>query len=208
MAKYIGPKCKLARREKMDLDLKSGVRSLAEKCNLNTTPGEHGFSRKRLTNYGTQLREKQKIKRIYGMMERKFKKTYLASSKMLGNTGENFLFLLERRLDNTVFRMGFAKTRAHARQIVSHKGIIVNGRCCNIASRILSPGDVVELKEKNKSHIYIEEALQSSKNGKTVSWLDINYEEKVGKFLDMPNREELSKDINEKLVVDFYSGNN
>jgi small subunit ribosomal protein S4 len=206
MAKYIGPKCKLARREKMDLDLKSASRPLGEKCNLSKAPGEHGSAHKRLSSYGVQLREKQKIKRTYGVLEHQFKKYYFAARKSTQNSGEEMLCLLERRLDNLVYRMGFAKTRAHARQIVSHKCVLVNDQLCNIPSRLLKAGDKVAMREAHKTNPYIIEARDYAKSSKSMSWLDINYEDMVGSLLDLPQRAEMTKDFNEQLVIELYSG--
>jgi small subunit ribosomal protein S4 len=205
MAKYIGPKCKLARREGMDIELKSNIRPIGEKCKINRLPGQHMLPT-RLSTYGKQLREKQKVKRIYGILESQFKKYYLIASKITGNTGVNLLVILERRLDNVVFRLGFGATRAHARQLVSHKAVLVNGSCCNIASRILSVGDVVSLKEKNKNRIAITESVKRAENNNIFPWLVVDYNLMSGVLMDLPERDFLSRDINEQLIVELYSG--
>ena len=162
MARYIGPKCKLSRREGTDLFLKSGVRALDSKCKLETPPGVHGQRRGRLSEYGTQLREKQKVRRMYGVLERQFSNYYKEAARLKGATGENLLQLLERRLDNVVYRMGFGATRAEARQLVSHKSISVNGKTVNIASYSVAPGDVVAVREKAKNQLRINSALEQA----------------------------------------------
>src|SRR5210317_1162779 len=160
MARYIGPKCKLSRREGTDLFLKSGVRSLDDKCNAETVPGQHGNRRARLSDYGVQLREKQKVRRMYGVLEKQFSNYYKKASKSKGNTGENLLSYLEQRLDNVVYRMGFAATRAEARQLVSHKAFHLNGSIVNIPSYQVQPGDALEVREKSKAQLRIKSALE------------------------------------------------
>lgn len=205
MARYIGPKCKLARREKADLSLKSGVRSLDTKCKLDTAPGMHGARRGRETEYGTQLREKQKVRRIYGIMERQFRRYFKEAARLKGSTGENLLKLLEARLDNVVYRMGFGSTRAEARQLVSHRAILVNGKNVNIPSYSLSPGDVISLKEKAKSQLRVQAALTLAQARQASSWIDVNPAELTGTYKQVPERSDLPTDISEKLIVELYS---
>ncbi len=205
MARYLGPKCKLSRREGTDLQLKSGVRSVEEKCKINTQPGQHGAKKARLSDYGVQLREKQKVRRIYGMLENQFKRYYVEAARRKGNTGANLLELLEGRLDNVVFRMGFGATRAEARQLVTHKGISVNGKTCNIPSYPLQAGDVVAVREKSKKQLRIQSALELSKQRGSLSWIDVDEAKLEGTFKSKPERAELSADINEQLIVELYS---
>ena len=174
MARYIGPKCKLSRREGTDLFLKSGVRALDSKCKLESPPGVHGQRRGRLSEYGTQLREKQKVRRIYGILERQFSNYYKEAARLKGATGENLLQLLERRLDNVVYRMGFGATRAEARQLVSHKAISVNGKTVNVASFLVSPGDVVAVREKAKNQLRINGSLELAAQRGSVEWLEVD----------------------------------
>lgn len=205
MARYLGPKCKLSRREGTDLQLKSGVRSIEEKCKINMQPGQHGAKKARLSDYGVQLREKQKVRRIYGMLENQFKRYYVEAARRKGNTGANLLELLEGRLDNVVFRMGFGATRAEARQLVTHKGISVNGKTCNIPSYPLQTGDVVAVREKSKKQLRIQSALELSKQRGSLSWIDVDEAKLEGTFKSKPERAELSADINEQLIVELYS---
>ncbi|WP_395947230.1 30S ribosomal protein S4 [Caedibacter taeniospiralis] len=205
MARYLGPKCKLSRREGTDLQLKSGVRSIEEKCKINMQPGQHGAKKARLSDYGVQLREKQKVRRIYGMLENQFKRYYVEAARRKGNTGANLLELLEGRLDNVVFRMGFGATRAEARQLVTHKGISVNGKTCNIPSYPLQAGDVVAVREKSKKQLRIQSALELSKQRGSLSWIDVDEAKLEGTFKSKPERAELSADINEQLIVELYS---
>jgi len=205
MARYLGPKCKLSRREGTDLQLKSGVRSVEEKCKINTQPGQHGAKKARLSDYGVQLREKQKVRRIYGMLENQFKRYYVEAARRKGNTGANLLELLEGRLDNVVFRMGFGATRAEARQLVTHKGISVNGKTCNIPSYPLQAGDVVAVREKSKKQLRIQSAFELSKQRGSLSWIDVDEAKLEGTFKSKPERAELSADINEQLIVELYS---
>ncbi len=205
MARYIGPKCKLSRREGTDLFLKSGARSLDSKCKLETPPGVHGQRRGRLSEYGTQLREKQKVRRMYGVLERQFSNYYKAAARIKGATGENLLQLLERRLDNVVYRMGFGATRSEARQLVSHKAIMVNGKTVNVASYQVSPGDVVAVREKAKNQLRISSALELAAQRGQMEWIEVDSGKKEGVFKSLPSRSDLSADINENLIVELYS---
>ncbi|SDU26945.1 30S ribosomal protein S4 [Halopseudomonas salegens] len=205
MARYIGPKCKLSRREGTDLFLKSGARSLDSKCKLETPPGVHGQRRGRLSEYGTQLREKQKVRRMYGVLERQFSNYYKAAARIKGATGENLLQLLERRLDNVVYRMGFGATRSEARQLVSHKAIMVNGKTVNVASYQVSPGDVVAVREKAKNQLRISSALELAAQRGQMEWIEVDSSKKEGVFKNLPSRSDLSADINENLIVELYS---
>ena len=205
MARYIGPKCKLARREGRDLYLKSARRSIDSKCKIDTAPGQHGAKRGRLSDYGLQLREKQKIRRIYGVLERQFRRYFAEAERRKGSTGELLLQLLESRLDNVVFRMGFGSTRAEARQLVSHKAITVNGQVVNIPSYQVKAGDVVAVREKAKKQVRIQEALALATQIGLPSWVNIDAQKLEGTFKNVPDRSELSADIKEQLVVEFYS---
>ena len=205
MARYIGPKCKLSRREGTDLFLKSGVRALDSKCKQDNAPGVHGQRRGRLSEYGTQLREKQKVRRIYGVLERQFSNYYREAARLKGATGESLLQLLERRLDNVVYRMGFGATRAEARQLVSHKAISVNGKTVNIASYLVSPGDVVAVREKAKNQLRINSALELAAQRGQAEWLQVDTAKKEGVFKSLPARSDLYADINENLIVELYS---
>lgn len=205
MARYIGPKCKLSRREGTDLFLKSGVRALDSKCKLEAAPGVHGARRGRLSDYGVQLREKQKVRRIYGILEKQFRNYYSEAARLKGATGENLLQLLERRLDNVVYRMGFGVTRAEARQLVSHKAILVNGQSVNIPSYQVKPGDVVSVREKSANQLRIKSALDVAASRSAVSWVEVDVKKMEGKFNSVPERSDLSQDINENLIVELYS---
>jgi len=207
MARYTGPTCKLARREGVDLELKSPARGLESKCKLSQPPGQHGASRRvRLSDYALQLREKQKVRRIYGILERQFRNYYKAAAQQKGATGENLLRLLESRLDNVVYRMGFAVTRAQARQLVSHKAISVNGRMVNIPSCQVKPEDVVSIREKAKNQLRVKEALTVSQEmGLVPAWVNVDSTKMEGVFKAYPDREELSPNINESLIVELYS---
>ncbi|MCH8499985.1 MAG: 30S ribosomal protein S4 [Marinobacter sp.] len=205
MARYIGPKCKLSRREGTDLFLKSGVRALDSKCNLETPPGQHGARRGRLSEYGVQLREKQKVRRIYGILEKQFRSYYKEAARRKGATGENLLQLLETRLDNVVYRMGFGSTRAESRQLVSHKAVLVNDKPVNIPSYQVKPGDVVSVREKAKNQLRIKGALELSGNRAPISWIDVDANKMTGVFKAVPDRSELPADINENLIVELYS---
>lgn len=205
MARYRGPKCKLSRREKADLSLKSGVRSLESKCKLDTAPGVHGARKGRVTEYGTQLREKQKVRRIYGIMERQFRNYFKEAARLKGSTGENLLKLLECRLDNVLYRMGFGCTRAEARQLVSHRGVLVNGKIVNIPSYALAPGDEIAIREKAKKQLRIQGALALAQARAACGWLEVNNTELTGLFKQLPERTDLPTDIYEKLIVELYS---
>jgi small subunit ribosomal protein S4 len=205
MARYIGPKCKLARREGTDLFLKSARRALDSKCKLDTAPGQHGAKNARLSEYGVQLREKQKIRRIYGVLERQFRKYFAEAARRQGSTGENLLKILESRLDNVVYRIGIGSTRAEARQLVSHKAVTVNGQLVNIPSYQVKAGDVVGVVEKAKKQVRIQEALALAEQAGFPSWVSVDPKKMEGVYKSMPDRSELSSDINEQLVVEFYS---
>jgi small subunit ribosomal protein S4 len=205
MAKYIGPKCKLSRREGTDLFLKSGVRSYTSKCHSETAPGQHGQKRGRLSEYGTQLRAKQMIRRLYGVLEAQFRNYYEKASKRKGSTGEILLELLEGRLDNVVYRAGFASTRAEARQLVNHKSIKVNGHVVNIPSFGVSSGDLIEVREKAKKQNRIHASLELAAQRTPCEWLDVDTKEMKVIFKTVPQRSELASEINEHLVVELYS---
>ena len=205
MARYIGPKCKLARREGSDLFLKSARRSIESKCKLENAPGQHGARRGRLSDYGIQLREKQKIRRLYGVLERQFRRYFAEASRRKGATGELLLQLLESRLDNVVYRMGFGSTRAEARQLVSHKAMLVNGEVVNIPSFQVKAGDTVSVREKAKKQVRIQESLQLATQIGLPNWVSVDVEKQEGIFRNMPDRVDLYSDINEQLVVEFYS---
>ena len=207
MARYIGPTCKLARREGVDLGLKSPARALDSKCKIGQPPGQHGAGRRqRLSDYALQLREKQKVRRIYGILEKQFRNYYKKAASQKGSTGENLLNLLEGRLDNVVYRMGFAVTRAQARQLVSHKGIKVNGTQVNIPSYQVQPGDIVAVAEKAKNQLRIKESLTlSGEMDPIASWVVVDSEKAEGEFKRRPDRDELPPDINEQLIVELYS---
>ncbi|EGY34659.1 30S ribosomal protein S4 [Aggregatibacter actinomycetemcomitans] len=205
MARYLGPKLKLSRREGTDLFLKSGVRAIDSKCKIDTAPGQHGARRPRLSDYGSQLREKQKVRRMYGILERQFRNYYKEANRLKGNTGENLLVLLEGRLDNVVYRMGFAATRAEARQLVSHKAIVVNGRVVNIPSFQVSVDDVVAVREKSKKQARIKASLELAEQKEKPTWLEVDAAKMEGVFKRVPERSDLSADINEHLIVELYS---
>ena len=205
MARYLGPKLKLSRREGTDLFLKSGVRAIDSKCKIDTAPGQHGARKPRLSDYGSQLREKQKVRRIYGILERQFRNYYKEANRLKGNTGENLLVLLEGRLDNVVYRMGFAATRAEARQLVSHKAIVVNGRVVNIPSFQVSVNDVVAVREKSKKQARIKASLELAEQREKPTWLEVDSAKMEGVFKRVPEHSDLSADINEHLIVELYS---
>lgn len=205
MARYIGPKCKLARREGTDLFLKSGVRPLDSKCRAESVPGQHGQRRGRLSDYGVQLREKQKVRRIYGILEKQFRNYYKEAARLKGATGENLLGLLERRLDNVVYRMGFGSTRSEARQLVSHNAILVNGRKVNIASYQVAVGDEVSIREKSKGQLRIQSALALAAQRGDVDWVEVDANKMAGTFKRTPDRGDLPAEINENLIVELYS---
>lgn len=205
MARYIGPKCKLSRREGTDLYLKSGARSLESKCNMERQPGQHGVKRGRLSDYGLQLREKQKLRRIYGVLERQFRGYYKRAAQKKGSTGENLLQFLECRLDNVVYRMGFGSTRAEARQLVSHKAILVNGKSVNIPSYQVAPDDEIAVGEKAKKQVRIGDSLALAQQRGIADWLDVDPKKMLGIFKRTPERIDLPAEINESLVVELYS---
>jgi small subunit ribosomal protein S4 len=205
MARYTGPKCKLSRREGTDLFLKSARRPLDSKCKLESRPGQHGAKQSRVSEYGTQLREKQKIRRMYGVLERQFRTYFAEAARRKGATGENLLQLLESRLDNSVYRMGFGSTRAEARQLVSHGGVLVNGKAVNIPSYLLKPNDVVTIKEKAQKQLRVQDALKLAEAHGFPSWVEVDAKKFSGVFKSLPDRQEFAADINEQLVVELYS---
>jgi small subunit ribosomal protein S4 len=207
MARYLGPTCKLARREGADLSLKSPIRALDSKCKLEQKPGQHGAARKgKLSDYATQLREKQKVKRIYGLLERQFRNYYKKASTRKGNTGENLLQMLETRLDNVVYRMGFAVTRPAARQLVSHRGVIVNGKPVNLPSYQVRAGDAIALSERAQKQLRVQESLNVAAQMDLVpSWIEVDAKKFSGVFKAVPDRADLPADINEALIVELYS---
>jgi small subunit ribosomal protein S4 len=205
MARYLGPKLKLSRREGTDLFLKSGVRAIESKCKLETAPGQHGARKPRLSEYGIQLREKQKVRRIFGVLEKQFRNYYKEAARLKGNTGENLLQLLEVRLDNVVYRMGFGSTRAESRQLVSHKSVMVNGRVVNIPSFKVSANDVVSIREKSRTQARIKAALEVAGQREKPTWVEVDNAKMEGAFKRIPERSDLSADINEQLIVELYS---
>jgi len=205
MARYIGPKCKLSRREGTDLFLKSSVRPLESKCRIQSAPGQHGAKRTRLSDYGVQLREKQKLRRMYGVLERQFRGYYKVAARRTGATGETLLQILESRLDNVVYRMGFAATRAEARQLVGHKAIEVNGKIVNIPSYQVKAEDVISVRERARKQLRIQSALQIAKQVGFPEWVEVDESKMTGKFKSVPERTDFLPDINENLVVELYS---
>jgi small subunit ribosomal protein S4 len=206
VARYIGPKAKLSRREGTDLFLKSARRSIADKCKFDSKPGQHGrTSGQRTSDYGLQLREKQKVKRMYGILEKQFRKYFSEADRRKGNTGSNLLSILECRLDNVVYRMGFGSTRAEARQLVSHKALTVNGQCVNIPSFLVKQGDLISVREKSKKQIRVAEALQLAQQVGFPAWVAVNLDKVEGVFKKAPDRDEFAADINESLIVELYS---
>jgi small subunit ribosomal protein S4 len=208
MARYIGPTCKLARREGADLSLKSPARAIDSKCKLEQKPGQHGPVAKKgkLSDYATQLREKQKVKRIYGLLERQFRNYYAKAARRKGNTGETLLQMLEQRLDNVVYRMGFAVTRPQARQLVSHKGVLVNGKAVNLPSYQVKAGDSIQLSERAQKYLNVQEALNVAQQMDLVpSWCEVDAKKFAGVFKAVPDRADLPSDINEALIVELYS---
>ena len=206
MARYLGPKAKLSRREGTDLFLKSARRSISDKAKFDSKPGQHGrTSGQRTSDYGLQLREKQKVKRMYGVLEKQFRRYFEEADRRRGNTGANLLFLLESRLDNVVYRMGFGSTRAEARQLVSHRAVTVNGQSVNIASYMVKTGDVVAVREKSKKQTREQEALQLAGQVGFPSWVEVNADKAEGTFKKTPDRDEFGADINESLIVELYS---
>jgi small subunit ribosomal protein S4 len=206
VARYLGPKAKLSRREGTDLFLKSARRSIADKAKFDSKPGQHGrTSGQRTSDFGLQLREKQKVKRMYGVLEKQFRRYFEEADRRKGNTGANLLFLLESRLDNVVYRMGFGSTRAEARQLVSHKAIEVNGKSVNIASYMVKVGDVVSIREKSRNQARIAEALQLAAQVGMPAWVEVEAAKATGVFKKVPDRDEFGADINESLIVELYS---
>jgi small subunit ribosomal protein S4 len=206
VARYTGPKAKLSRREGTDLFLKSARRSLADKCKLDSKPGQHGrTSGSRTSDYGLQLREKQKVKRMYGILERQFRRYFAEAERRKGNTGENLLALLECRLDNVVYRMGLASTRAEARQLVSHKAISMNGSTVNIPSAQVRPNDVITIREKAKKQVRVQDSLSLAEQSGFPSWVSVDKTKMEGIFKSVPERSDIAADVNESLIVELYS---
>jgi small subunit ribosomal protein S4 len=205
MARYTGPTCKLARREGTDLFLKSGVRPLDSKCKLEVPPGGPGQRRPRLSDYGSQLREKQKLRRMYGILERQFRNYYKSAAGKKGATGELLLKLLESRLDNVVYRMGFATTRAEARQLVSHKGIEVDGATVNIPSFQVKPGSAIRVRERARKQMRVQAALEIAAQVGFPEWVEVDEKKMSGTYKSIPERDDILPDINENLVVELYS---
>jgi len=205
VARYLGPKCKLSRREGTDLGLKSGLRALESKCKLETPPGMHGQRRGRASDYALQLREKQKLRRTYGVLERQFRNYYKSAAQKKGSTGENLLRLLECRLDNVVYRLGFGSTRAEARQLISHKAIQVDGRAVNVPSYQVSPDQVISVREKSRNQQRIADSIELSQQRGIPGWMEVDPKKMEGIFKSVPDRADLPADINESLVVELYS---
>ncbi len=205
MARYTGPKCKLSRREGTDLSLKSRVRALDSKCNMEKVPGQHGDRRGRLSDYGVQLREKQKVRRMYGVLEKQFRNYFKKAASTKGSTGENLLKLLECRLDNVVYRMGFGATRAESRQLVSHKAIMVNDVIVNIPSYQVKAGDKVSVREKARKQSRIQDSLNVAEQHGFPEWIEVDLKGMSGTFKSVPERSELPAEINESLIVELYS---
>lgn len=207
MARYIGSKCRLCRRESAQLFLK-GEKCFSDKCPIETRaypPGEHGQRRRKLSDYGMHLREKQKVKRIYGLLEKQFHNLFEAAERMRGVTGENLLQLLEQRLDNVVYRMGFAMSRSEARQVVSHRQIQVNGRSVNLPSYLVKPGDTVTVANAAKEHLRVKAAMEHAKKRGIPGWLEVDQSKLSGVFRTAPSRSDLPSDLNENLIVELYS---
>ncbi len=206
MARYLGPKAKLSRREGTDLFLKSARRAIGDKAKFDSKPGQHGrTSGARTSDYGLQLREKQKVKRMYGVLEKQFRRYFEEADRRKGNTGANLLTLLESRLDNVVYRMGFGSTRAEARQLVSHRAMTVNGKCVNIPSLMVKAGDVIAVCEKSKRQNRVVEALQLAQQVGMPAWVEVNIEKAEGVFKSAPDRDQFAADVNESLIVELYS---
>ncbi|MFP5397174.1 MAG: 30S ribosomal protein S4 [Gammaproteobacteria bacterium] len=206
MARYLGPKAKLSRREGTDLFLKSARRAIGDKAKFDSKPGQHGrTSGSRTSDYGVQLREKQKVKRMYGVLERQFRRYFAEAERRRGNTGSNLLSLLESRLDNVVYRMGFGSTRAEARQLVSHKAITVNGQVVNIASFLVKPGDVVAVHEGARKQLRIQDALKLAESVGLPEWVSVDATKMEGTFKKLPDRDQFGAEINESLIVELYS---
>ncbi|AFP85584.1 ribosomal protein S4, bacterial/organelle type [secondary endosymbiont of Heteropsylla cubana] len=205
MARYLGPKLKITRREGTDLFLKSGVRTIDSKCKIEQPPGQHGARKPRLSDYGVQLREKQKVRRIYGILERQFRNYYKEAARIKGNTGEKLLQLLEGRLDNVVYRMGFGATRAESRQLVSHKSIMVNNHVVSIASYQVMPNDIIKIREKAKKQSRVYASLELAEQREKPIWIEVDSIKMEGVFKRIPERVDLSAEINEHLIVELYS---
>lgn len=205
MARYLGPTCKLSRREGTDLFLKSGIRPLESKCRAESIPGQHGQRRSRLSDYGVQLREKQKVRRLYGVLEKQFRNYYTEAARARGATGENLLQLLEKRLDNVVYRMGYGSTRSEARQLVAHNAILVNGKKVNVPSYQVAPGDLVAVREKARNQLRIQSAMQLATQRGAVEWVEVDTAKMEGTFKRVPDRTDLPAEINENLIVELYS---
>ncbi|ETF04504.1 30S ribosomal protein S4 [Advenella kashmirensis W13003] len=206
MARYTGPKCKLSRREGIDLFLKSARRSLDSKCKLDSKPGQHGrTSGARTSDYGLQLREKQKLKRMYGVLEKQFRKYFAEAERRRGNTGETLIQLLESRLDNVVYRMGYGSTRAEARQLVAHGAIELNGHKADIPSMLVSSGDVVSVREKSKNQGRIKESMELASGNGLPQWVEVDTSKLTGTFKQAPDRADVARDINESMIVELYS---
>ena len=205
MARYIGPTCKLARREGTDLYLKSGVRPLDSKCKLDSPPGQHGQRRGRISDYGLQLREKQKVRRMFGVLERQFRRYYKEADRRKGNTGENLLQRLECRLDNLVYRMGFASTRAEARQLVAHRAVLHNGRVTNVASAEVKAGDTIAIREKAQKQLRIQAAMEMAQQSGLPEWVEVDSKQFQGTLKRVPDRADLPAEINDSLIVELYS---
>ncbi len=205
MARYLGPKCKLSRREGVDLLLKSRARPLESKCKIDKMPGQQGVRQRRLSDYALQLREKQKLRRMYGVLERQFRKYYKEAARRKGSTGENLLRLLECRLDNVVYRIGLGSTRNEARQLVSHKSIQVNGRCVNIPSYQVKPTDIIAVRDKCKKQSRIQDSLSVAEQYGFPEWIEVTASKMEGVIKTIPERTDLPPDINEQLVVELYS---
>jgi len=206
VARYLGPKAKLSRREGTDLFLKSARRSISDKAKFDSKPGQHGrTSGQRTSDYGLQLREKQKVKRMYGVLEKQFRRYFAEAERRKGNTGANLLSLLESRLDNVVYRLGFGSTRAEARQLVGHKAILVNGKPVNIPSFQVKPGDVVAVREQSRKQVRVQESLQLAAQIGFPGWVEVSADKAEGTFKKTPDRDEFGADINESLIVELYS---
>ena len=207
MARYLGPKCRLSRREGTDLYLKQRGRAIEAKCRFENPPGQHGIARRRprVSDYALQLREKQKLRRLYGVLEKPFRNYYRMAARQKGATGENLLRLLERRLDNVVYRMGFGSTRAESRQLVTHKAIAVNGKTVNVPSYLIAPEDVVSIRERARKQARITESMEIAEQYGFPGWVDVDAKKLEGVFLHVPERSELPTDIQEQLVVELYS---
>jgi small subunit ribosomal protein S4 len=206
VARYLGPKAKLSRREGTDLFLKSARRAISDKAKFDSKPGQHGrTSGSRTSDFGLQLREKQKVKRMYGVLERQFRRYFAEAERRKGNTGNNLLALLESRLDNVVYRMGFGSTRAEARQLVSHQSVTVNGKVVNIPSYMVKAGDTIALREKAKKQLRVQDALKLAESVGMPGWVQVDAGKFEGVFKQVPDRDQFGSEINESLIVELYS---